>query len=171
MSTPSHSALAAISAQLTGLVWHTIRTTPGLVLVTLGSCAGLLGHLVAGLAAVLAGGLIYHSQCGRTPYTDCARCHGIGHHRPARNRRQRGGLPGLRSRTGRRCSWCRGRGVRLRWGRAVMNAYRRTTHTSTTTPAAARDALPARQAGPESYARALNRATSRQAAAIDRDRP
>jgi hypothetical protein len=148
MSTPSHGPLGAMFAQLTGLIGYTIRTTPGLILITLGSGSGLAGHPIAGAAAVILGALLYRDHCGRTPYTDCARCHGTGH-RPGRTRLL------SRGRTAKRCAWCRGKGVRLRWGRAVMNAYRRATHTTRTDPAAPAPARPAAHAGPVSYADAL----------------
>ncbi|SNS05288.1 hypothetical protein [Actinoplanes regularis] len=132
MTTPTRHPLGAMFALLTGLLWLAVRTTPGLALITLGSFAGVVGYPWRGLAAVALGALIYAAQCSRTPYTRCPRCTGTGRH------------PRRRTRT---CRPCRGKGVRMRWGRRVMNAYRRATYTGT-----APDARPARPLNPGAYA-------------------
>jgi hypothetical protein len=108
---------ALVSAGL----WFTIKTTPGLVMVTLGSIAALVGHPWWGLAVAAAGAMLYAENCSRTPYAPCLRCEGTGHHR---------------TRRGRVCRRCRGKGVRMRWGRAVMNTYRRSTYSTGQAPAA-----------------------------------
>ncbi|RSM49398.1 hypothetical protein DMB66_44840 [Actinoplanes sp. ATCC 53533] len=120
-------------ALLTALLWLAARTTPGLVLITVGSLAGYLGHPWWGLATAAIGAMVYAEQCSRTPYAPCARCKGTGHRRNRRNRP---------------CRPCRGKGVRMRWGRAVMNAYRRATYTAPSAPAA----RPARPLTPGTYA-------------------
>jgi hypothetical protein len=144
---------------LMSLFVFTLRTTPGLVLVAVGALTTVAGHPWAGLAVAVAGGLIYRVQCYRTPYTDCWRCGGVGY-RPPRHRRHGlarlilgllfGGAAKMR-----RCRACRGRGVRMRWGRRLMNGYRRATHTSVTTPDVAPEPLPPVEAGPVSYAQVL----------------
>ncbi len=143
MSTPSRNPLWAMFALLTALLWLPARITPGLTLITVGSLAGLLGHPWWGLAIAGFGAMVYAEQCSRTPYARCLRCNGTGHHRIRRAKA---------------CRPCRGKGVRMRWGRAVMNAYRRATYTAPTAPAAA----PARPLTPNSYADALRDNTDRQ---------
>ncbi len=91
---------------------------------------------MVGLATAAAGATVYAEQCSRTPYAPCVRCKGAGHHRKRRTRA---------------CRPCRGKGVRMRWGRAVMNAYRRATYSAPSAP----DAAPARPLTPSSYAEAL----------------
>lgn len=136
MTTPTRNPLWAMFALLTGLLWLAARTTPGLVLITVGSLAGYLGHPWWGLATVAVGAMVYAGQCSRTPYARCVRCKGTGHHRTRRTRA---------------CRPCRGKGVRMRWGRAVMNAYRRATYSTSAAPAA----RPARPLTPGTYAEAL----------------
>lgn len=136
MDTPSRSWLGAMFAQLTALTWFTIRTTPGLVLITVGNLAAWFGYPWWGLAGAALGAMLYAEQCQRTPYAPCYRCEGTGHHRKHRTRA---------------CRPCRGKGVRMRWGRAVMNTYRRATYTAATAP----PAPPARPLGPGTYAQAL----------------
>lgn len=136
MKTPTRNPLWAIFVLLAPLLWLAARTIPGLTLITLGSLAGCLGRPWWGLAMVAVGALIYREQCSRSPYSPCLRCKGSGHHR---------------KRHAKACRPCRGRGVRIRWGRAVMNAYRRATHTADTAPAA----RPARPFTPGTYADAL----------------
>lgn len=168
------------------LIVITLRTTPGLVALVCGLVAVRAGATWPGLAVAAVGALIYAEQCHRSPYTDCLRCHGTGHRRP-RWRRPRQtrptGTPGKARSTGgwtgrdalngfedagylvlhlggkppKRCRHCRGRGVRMRWGRAVMNAYRRATYTPTTTPAVAPLAGAPEPAGPVSYADTVRR--------------
>lgn len=150
---PAHRTLLSLSV-------FVLRTTPGLVLLAVG--AGItfgLHRTWLGLALAVAGGLVYRVQCFRTPYTDCWRCGGVGY-RPPRHRRH--GLARLLlalvfggASQVRRCRACRGRGVRMRWGRRLMNVYRRATHTSTTTPDVAPEPLPPVEAGPVSYAQVL----------------
>jgi hypothetical protein len=136
VTTPSRNPLAAMFALLAALLWLTARTTPGLLLITLGSLAAGLGHPWWGLAIAAAGAMIYAEQCKRTPYARCLRCAGTGHHRTHRYRA---------------CRPCRGKGVRMRWGRAVMNTYRRATYSGTSAPAA----RPARPLTPSTYIEAL----------------
>ncbi len=136
MKTPVRSALGAMFALVTALAWHTARTTPGLSLITLGSLAGAAGHLWWGLATAAVGAMVYAEQCSRTPYAPCYRCDGTGHH------------PHHRTRA---CRPCRGKGVRMRWGRAVMNTYRRATVPTTSAPAA----RVARPLAPGTYVEAL----------------
>jgi GNAT superfamily N-acetyltransferase len=167
LATPAPRTLAARRAgpdytedrahhTLMSLFVFTLRTTPGLVLIAVGAGVTLVGHPWAGLAVAAVGGLVYRVQCYRTPYTDCWRCGGIGY-RPPRHRRHGigrlllavifGGASGMR-----RCRACRGRGVRMRWGKRAMNVYRRATYTG---PALAADAAPEPrpplEAGPVSY--------------------
>jgi hypothetical protein len=123
-------------ALLTALLWLTARTTPGLTLITVGSLAGLAGYPWSGLAIAALGAVVYAQQCSRTPYAPCLRCKGTGHHRTRRTRA---------------CRPCRGKGVRMRWGRVVMNAYRRATYTAPAAP----EARPARPLTPGSYAQAV----------------
>jgi hypothetical protein len=132
MDTPSRDPLGAMFAQLSALVWHTCRTTPGLVLITVGSLAACLGHPWWGLAGAGLGAMLYAEHCSRTPYAPCYRCAGTGHHHKHRSRA---------------CRPCRGKGVRMRWGRAVMNTYRRATYSTTAAPAA----RPARPLAPGTY--------------------
>ena len=136
MHTPIRRPLWAMFALLAGLLWLAARTTPGLTLITVGSLAGFLGHPWRGLAIAAAGAMVYAAQCSRTPYARCLRCKGTGHHRIRRNKA---------------CRPCRGKGVRMRWGRAVMNTYRRATHSTSAAPAA----QPARPHTPGTYAQAL----------------
>lgn len=136
MSTPARTPRGAMFAQLTAVLWFTIRTTPGLVLITVGSLAAWLGHPWWGLAVAAMGAMVYAEQCKRTPYAPCARCEGTGHHRKHPTRA---------------CRPCRGKGVRMRWGRAVMNTYRRATYSTGAAPAA----RPAQPLGPGTYAQAL----------------
>ena len=82
------------------------------------------------------------------PYAPCWRCSGIGY-RPRRWLRHQ-----LRA-----CRACRGRGVRIRWGRAAMNAYRRATYTPPV-PTAAPTARPARRPGPVDMPEAIRRRLS-----------
>ena len=138
MKTPTRDPLWAMFTLLTGLLWFTARTSPGLFLITVGSFLGWLGHPWWGLTLIAVGALIYAQQCSRTPYAACVRCHGIGY-RP----RRRGIRP---------CRPCRGKGVRMRWGRTVMNTYRRATHTASTAPAADL----ARPLAPGTYAQLVN---------------
>jgi hypothetical protein len=121
VKTPSRDPLWAMFALLVALLWLAARTTPGLTLITVGSLAGCLGHPWWGLAAAAVGAIVYAKQCSRTPYAPCLRCKGTGHHRNHRTRA---------------CRPCRGKGVRMRWGRAAMNAYRRATYTAPTAPTA-----------------------------------
>ncbi|WP_433301053.1 hypothetical protein ACQP2F_04980 [Actinoplanes sp. CA-030573] len=120
MKTPTRNPLWAMFALLAGLLWLAARTTPGLTLITVGSLAAGLGHPWTGLAVAALGAMVYREQCSRTPYARCLRCHGTGNHRIRHHKP---------------CRLCRGKGVRMRWGRAVMNAYRRATY-SGTAPAA-----------------------------------
>ncbi len=136
MTTPTRNPLWAMFALLTALLWFTARTTPGLTLITVGSLAAFTGHPWWDLAIAAFGAMVYAEQCSRTPYARCFRCRGTGHHHRRRNRP---------------CRPCRGKGVRMRWGRAVMNTYRRATYTAPTAP----DARPARPLTPSSYAEAL----------------
>lgn len=136
MTTPTRNPLWAMFALLTALLWLTARTTPGLTLITVGSLAAGLGHPWWGLATAAVGAMVYAEQCKRTPYARCLRCKGTGHHHKRRTRA---------------CRPCRGKGVRMRWGRAVMNAYRRATYTASTAPAAE----PARPLTPGTYAETL----------------
>lgn len=136
MKTPTRDPLWAMFALLTALAWLTVRTTPGLTLITVGSLAGWLGHPWWGLALAAAGAMVYAEQCSRTPYAPCLLCKGAGHRRHRRTRA---------------CRPCRGKGVRIRWGRAVMNAYRRATYTAPT----AADARQARPLNPATYADAF----------------
>ncbi|GLW30159.1 hypothetical protein [Actinoplanes regularis] len=133
MTTPTRNPLWAMFALFTALLWFAARTTPGLTLITVGSLAGWLGHPWRGLATVALGAVVYAFQCSRTPFARCLQCKGTGHH------------PKRRFRV---CRPCRGRGVRMRWGRRVMNAYRRATYTAGTAP----DARPARPLTPGTYA-------------------
>ncbi len=141
--------LVAVCAALIGtvlrLAWRTARTTPGLVLIACGALCAALRHPGIGLALAGLGALIYHTQCYRTPYTPCPRCAGAGHLRPRRRR----------ARMARRCWLCHGKGVRMRWGRAAMNAWRRATYIPPTTADPALDARPAGPAGPVASAEAL----------------
>ncbi|WP_433793296.1 hypothetical protein [Actinoplanes sp. CA-252034] len=121
MTTPTRKPLWAMFALIAGLLWLAARTTPGLALITFGSLAGLFGYPGKGLAVVAIGAMVYAAQCSRTAFTPCLRCKGTGHHRKRRTRT---------------CRPCRGKGVRIRWGRAVMNAYRRATYTAPAAPAA-----------------------------------
>src|SRR3954469_1295413 len=103
MSTPTRTLLGAMFAQLTALIWYICRTTPGLLLITVGSLAGLTGHHPWwGLAAAGLGAMLYAEQCKRTPYAPCYRCEGTGHHRKHRTRT---------------CRPCRGKGVGVGGGR------------------------------------------------------
>ncbi|XVV14420.1 hypothetical protein ACQP2X_08775 [Actinoplanes sp. CA-131856] len=136
MTTPTRNPLWAMFALITGLLWLAARAAPGLSLITLGSLAACLGHPWTGLAVAALGAMVYRVQCSRTPYARCLRCHGTGHHARRRTRA---------------CRACRGKGVRMRWGRRVMNTYRRATYTAPTAP----DARPARPMTPSSYAEAL----------------
>ncbi|GAA0432584.1 hypothetical protein Aca07nite_19770 [Actinoplanes capillaceus] len=133
MTTPTRNPLRAMFALLIGLLWLAVRTTPGLVLITLGNLTAFFGRPWWGLATVAAGAMVYATQCSRTAFTPCLRCKGTGHH------------PKRRTRI---CRPCRGKGVRIRWGRAVMNAYRRATYTGGDAPAA----RPARPLTPGTYA-------------------
>ena len=133
MTTPTRHPLWTMFALLTGLLWLAIRTTLGLVLITVGSLSAGFGHPWWGLATAALGALIYREHCSRTPYARCLRCKGTGHH------------PRRRTRA---CRPCRGKGVRMRWGRRVMNAYRRATYTAPEAPAA----RPARPLTPGTYA-------------------
>jgi hypothetical protein len=133
VTTPTRHPLWAMFVLLTALLWLTARTTPGLTLITVGSLAGLLGHPGKGLAVIAIGAMVYAGQCSRTAFTPCLRCKGTGHHRKRRTRT---------------CRPCRGKGVRIRWGRAVMNAYRRATYTAPTALAA----RPAPPLTPNAYA-------------------
>lgn len=135
MTTPTRNPLWAMFALLAGLLWLAARTTLGLTLVTVGSLAAFLGHPWTGLAVAALGVMVYAQQCSRSPYARCLRCHGSGHH-PKRR--------------GRDCRPCRGKGVRMRWGRAVMNTYRRATYTG-----AAPAAPAARPPAAGTYAQAL----------------
>ncbi|GAB1695043.1 hypothetical protein [Krasilnikovia sp. M28-CT-15] len=121
MTTPARNPLWTMFVLLTALLWLTARTTPGLTLITIGSLAGYFGHPWWGLALIAVGAMIYAEQCSRTPYAPCLRCNGSGHHKTRRTRA---------------CHPCKGRGVRMRWGRAVMNTYRRATYTTPAAPAA-----------------------------------
>jgi hypothetical protein len=136
VTTPTRNPLWAMFALLTALLWLTARTTPGLVLITVGSLIGYLGSPWWGLAIAAAGAMVYAEQCSRTSYSPCVQCKGTGHHRKRRTRA---------------CRWCRGKGVRMRWGRAVMNTYRRATYTASAAPAA----RPAEPLTPGTYAEAL----------------
>ncbi|MDM4721348.1 hypothetical protein QTQ03_17705 [Micromonospora sp. WMMA1363] len=136
MTTPTRHPLWAMFVLLAALLWITARTTPGLTLITVGSLTVGFGHPWWGLTTTAIGALIYRQQCSRTPYSPCLRCKGSGHHRTRRTRA---------------CRPCRGKGVRMRWGRAVMNTYRRATHTAPTAPAA----RPARPFTPNTHADAL----------------
>jgi hypothetical protein len=109
VNAPTRNPLWAMFVLLTAFLWLTVRTTPGLVLITLGSLTGYFGHPWRGLALAAVGAMVYAEQCSRTPFSPCLRCKGTGHRRHRRTRA---------------CRPCRGKGVRLRWGRAVMNAYR-----------------------------------------------
>jgi hypothetical protein len=123
-------------ALLAALLWLAARTTPGLTLITVGSLAAGVGHPWWGLAVAATGAMVYAAQCSRTPYARCLRCKGTGHHRHHRARV---------------CRPCRGKGVRMRWGRTVMNTYRRATYSAGDAPAA----RPARPLAPGTYAQAL----------------
>ena len=145
-------ALGATLALLAGLLLLTLRTTPGLVLIVSGAAVTWAAHPVIGLALATAGALLYAEQCKRTPYTRCLFCHGIGY-RPNSflGRLLRGGS------SARRCRACAGHGHRMRWGRAVMNAYRRATYTGRPQLPAdpARTAVPAPRPEPPTYTDAL----------------
>jgi hypothetical protein len=149
---PAHHTLASLTV-------YALRTTPGLVLATIGAGITLTGRTWAGLAVAGLGALIYRVQCYRTPYTDCWRCGGIGYRPPRHHRHSLGRLLlalvfGGASRVP-RCRACRGYGVRMRWGRRLMNTYRRATYTPTTTPQTAPEPLPPIETGPVSYAQVL----------------
>ena len=145
-------ALGALLALLAGLLLLTLRTTPGLTLIVFGAAVTGFGHPLVGLAVAAGGALIYAEQCKRSPYTRCLFCHGIGY-RPNSplGRLLRGGS------TARRCRACSGHGHRMRWGRALMNAYRRATYTGRTQIPAdpARTAVPAPRPAPPTYTDAL----------------
>lgn len=132
MKTPTRHPLAAMLFLPVALLWLAVRTSPGLFLITVGSLAACAGHPWTGLAIAALGALIYREQCSRTPYDRCLRCKGTGHHRIRRTRP---------------CRPCRGKGVRMRWGRRVMNAYRRSTYTAPSAP----DARAARPLTPSTY--------------------
>jgi hypothetical protein len=144
--------LGALLGLVLGLAWLALRTTPGLTLIAFGATTTALGHPLVGLAVAAGGALLYAEQCKRTPYANCLRCNGIGY-RPRRARLLR------RNDTARRCRHCRGKGVRMRWGRAVMNAYRRATYTGTpTAPARPAEVAPAApEPEPPTYTDALRR--------------
>jgi len=139
------AACAAVLGACLRLLWRGVRTTPGLFLILCGASCVVARHPWIGLGIAGIGALIYRTQCYRTPYTRCQRCAGVGHLKPRR----------ARARIARRCWACHGKGVRIRWGRAVMNAWRRATYTPRTNPDAAYDARPARPAGPITYTDAL----------------
>ena len=143
MHTPRRHPLWAMFVLLTALLWLTARTTPGLMLITVGSLAAWRGHPWSGLALAAIGAMVYAQQCSRTPYAPCLWCKGTGHRRHRRTRA---------------CRPCRGKGVRIRWGRAVMNAYRRATYTAPTAPAA----HAARPLTPTTYDQALTHTDRRQ---------
>jgi hypothetical protein len=144
VKTPTRNPLWAMFALVAALLWLAVRTTPGLVLITLGSLGPLVGHPWRGLAIAAIGAMVYAGQCSRTSYAPCLRCKGTGRH-PKRRARD--------------CRLCRGKGVRMRWGRAVMNAYRRATYTSGEAPAAPT----ARPLTADNYAHALRNASQRKA--------
>ena len=149
--TPAHHTLASLTV-------YTLRTTPGLVLITLGTFVTfVLGHPWVGSGLAGLGAAVYAEQCHRTPYADCWRCGGAGYRPPRRHGPTRlilavifGGGSHVR-----RCRACHGHGMRMRWGRRVMNTYRRATHTAPTQPDPATNALPAPEAGPVTYAQVL----------------
>jgi hypothetical protein len=166
--TPKQRSITlGLTGLLLSLLVFTLRTTPGLVLITLGAATAYTGHPWTGLAAAVVGALVYREQCYRTPYAPCIACRGIGY-RPHRHTRRRGhgktgrrGLPGLRRSTARRCRLCGGKGVRIRWGRAAMNAYRRATYTPRETPDPATSADVAPAAGPPKWTDAVRRHATR----------
>lgn len=127
-----------------GLTFRALKTSPGLLLIALAAAVAAAGYPLTGAGLGLAGAAIYHTQCYRTPYTRCGICHGTGHRRPR----------GLRVRTAKHCRWCHGQGVRIRWGRAAMNAWRRATYTAPTAREAA-EAEDAAEALPRAYTDAL----------------
>lgn len=132
---------------------YALRTTPGLVTILAGLVLAPLDHRPVAVGLVVAGSLVYAEQCKRTPYANCWRCHGIGYRTRHRSRLARWllGPPSTR------CRLCKGHGVRMRWGRRVMNAYRRATYTPPAVPDRADAASPAPAAGPVNQADALRR--------------
>lgn len=62
-------------------------------------------QLLALALALVVAALVYVAACAFAPYTSCPKCTG----------RLRAAAPAG-------CSWCRGKGVRLRLGRRVFNA-------------------------------------------------
>jgi hypothetical protein len=148
LRTPQTKTQGALGALILAVIIYTLRTTPGLIAITFGSGAMALGRPWTGLIIATVGALIYSEQCHRTPYAPCWRCSGIGY-RPRRWRRHQ-----LRA-----CRPCRGRGVRIRWGRAAMNAYRRATYTPPV-PTTAPVARSARRPGPVDMPEAIRRRLS-----------
>jgi hypothetical protein len=139
--------LGALLMFLAARALLTLRTTPGLVLIVFGGAVSWYGHPLIGLAIAAGGALIYREQCHRSPYTRCLRCHGIGY-RTARRL--------LGGKQLRRCRLCGGPGHRMRWGRALMNAYRRATYTGRAhTPEPGRAAPPAPRPAPPTYTDAV----------------
>ena len=144
MRTPRREPQGSLPAVIAALILLWIRVSPGLFLITLGSGLAVLDRPWWGAAVALLGAFVYSEQCYRTPYTPCRRCTGIGW-RPRRLGHY------LKA-----CRACRGKGVRMRWGRRAMNAYRRATHTPPT-PTGAVPAQAARRPGPVDTRDALRR--------------
>ena len=184
------TVLTSIATLGLSLIVTAVKTTPGLVAIVCGLVAVRAGAIWPGLAVTAVGALLYAEQCFRGPFTDCVRCHGAGHRR-RRHRRQkahttrstgwgradrRDALDGagdalallMGGKPPKRCRHCRGRGVRMRWGRAVMNASRRAPYTPPTTPDPAALAGAADQAGPTSYAETVRRHLDRHPTASDK---
>ena len=62
--------------------------------------------------------LSYSATCAASPFANCRKCHGFGY----RTTTDRKG----RAKRGKDCRRCRTTGKRLRIGRRLFNAYRRT---------------------------------------------
>ncbi|MBV9023822.1 MAG: hypothetical protein JO362_08505 [Streptomycetaceae bacterium] len=82
--------------------------------------------LTTAIACLLAITLCYAAVCAASPLGDCRKCRGFGY---ALKTDRKGRL-----RRGKHCRRCDGHGKRVRIGRRLYNAARRTYH-ATTTPA------------------------------------
>ena len=60
----------------------------------------------------------YFAFCLASPFAPCRRCDGIGHHLKTDRRGH--------TRRGKPCRHCKTTGLRIRFGRHLINAYRRT---------------------------------------------